>query len=649
LSIADEVSKNQSLLPQITWQGPKDRLEAWKNLGADKVLLKAISEGVRAPMNARPPPRQRVKEVSDPRVTETIGEYLQSGAIKKLSPATARATRQWTPTLTREKKDTGKIRLITDLRDLNRCHTVPKHRAETWSTLRALLREEVHQWGITLDLKNFFHHLRVHPSIQRWMRLRINNTAYQIVGLPFGWALSPWWSNKISKPIRRQLNRLGIPHAWYVDDVLILGRTPEETVQRARTCVNMLTNCGIRVNPTKSMMHPAKQLTYLGHTINLETSNFEANETKNALTVKLVKHHLKGRNFVPRAMAALAGHLLDAAKSNTQLHGLPAQLMKHAAKGVLHNKKLSGWNKHKCWNTPVQKSPEITALLKAILQAVQTPVPVPFRATCKETFLLTTDASNEGWGASLQMAGREIASCAQAWTAQEKRSHITTKEALASARGAQYLHHHLPNGCELTIKSDSTPVTWCWRKGSTVLNLNEPIRQELIQLHKQKVFVQAEHIAGTDNVRADWLSRHTDPKSYELLPRIYHNVCRKLQVQPEVDLFANRHNTKCKRFASWRTDPLSLGNAWDLNWGHWLAWINPPWEMIPRALEKIKRDRATALLCVPVWESQPWWRTLLKLTRGQQLRIRGRSLFKSPGDKLMPPPAWETLFTMVQG
>ena len=649
MSIADEVSKNQSLHPQITWQGPQSRLAAWKKLGADRVLLKAISEGVRAPMKARPPPRQRVKEVSDPRVTETIGEYLQSGAVRKLSHAEAMATRQWTPTLTREKKDSGKIRLITDLRDLNRCHTVPKHRAETWSTVKSLLREEQHQWGLTLDLKNFFHHLRVHPSVQRWMRLRINGQAYQIVGLPFGWALSPWWSNKISKPIRKRLNQLQIPHAWSVDDVLILGRTPEETVARARQCVQIMTDCGVRVNPTKSMMTPAKQFTYLGHSINLESNVFQPTPTKNALTVKLVKHQLKGKNFPPRVLAGLAGHLLDAAKSNSSLHGLPAQLMKHAAKGVHQNKALHGWNRHRCWNTPVPKPNELQQLLHAILSAVEEPVPVPFRPSNVEAFTLTSDASNEGWGGTLQASGKEIASCAQKWSPQERIVHITSKEALASARAVQFLHHHLPKGCELTIKSDSTPVVWCWRKGSTKPGLNEPIRLQTVQLHRLHVHIRTEHIAGTDNVRADWLSRHPDPKSYELLPSVFHTVCNKLKVRPEVDLFANRHNTKCRKFASWRTDPKSLGNAWDLDWSQWTTWINPPWEMIPRTLDKIKRDKATALLCVPVWESQPWWRTLLRMKTGPHIILQDQSLFKGPDDQLLPPPAWGTLFTMVQG
>ena len=558
-------------------------------------------------------------------------------------------TRQWTPTTFREKKDSGKIRLITDLRDLNRCHTVPKHRAETWSTLKNLLHEEEHAWGITLDLQSFFHHLRVHPSIQRWMRLRVAGKAYQIVALPFGWALSPWWANKLSKPIRKKLNQLGIPHAWYVDDVLILGKTPEETVERARQCVQIMTQCGIRVNASKSMMTPSQQVTYLGHVIDLQTSVISPTKEKMRLTPTLVRHQMKGTKFQPRALAGLAGHLLDAAKSNSRLHGLPAQLMKHAAKGVHFNKQIFGWNKHRCWNTTVQKPPSLSSLLRDIENAVKEPTPIVFRAQNPEKFLLQTDASDQGWGATLQTRGKEVATCAEPWTATEKNTHITTREALASAKAIQYLHHLLPNGCELQLHSDSTPTTWCWRKGSTVRALNQPISASLVKLHQKHIFVQADHLQGTKNKRADWLSRNVDPKNYALKPAYFREICQKLQVWPDVDLFANSRNAKCGKYASWRTDPRSLGNAWDLQWDKWTAWINPPWELIPRVLQKIKTDKARALICLPKWESQPWWRVLQPMMRGKQLLLKGRAIFQDPTGQNLPPPAWETLCTMVQG
>eukprot|EP00667_Euglena_gracilis_P015354 EG_transcript_15985 len=91
------------------------------------------------------------------------------------------------------------------------------------------------QWGMTLDIKNFFHHLQIHPKLQRWMRFQVGNRGFQIQALPFGWALSPWWAQKLTKPIRAWLNEQQIPHCWYVDDILILGATAQLTADRTAT------------------------------------------------------------------------------------------------------------------------------------------------------------------------------------------------------------------------------------------------------------------------------------------------------------------------------------------------------------------------------------------------------------------------------
>ena len=48
----------------------------------------------------------------------TIGEYLQAGAIRKLTPKEQACTRTWTPIFGLEKRDSHKIRVITDLRVL---------------------------------------------------------------------------------------------------------------------------------------------------------------------------------------------------------------------------------------------------------------------------------------------------------------------------------------------------------------------------------------------------------------------------------------------------------------------------------------------------------------------------------------------------
>ena len=83
-----------------------------------------------------------------------------------------------------------------------------------------------------MDLKSWFHHLQMAPTMRRWMRFRVGEKAFEVVGMPFGWSMSPWWSTKLAKPIRAWLNDQGVPHLWYIDDVFVLGSTRIEAEER---------------------------------------------------------------------------------------------------------------------------------------------------------------------------------------------------------------------------------------------------------------------------------------------------------------------------------------------------------------------------------------------------------------------------------
>ena len=167
------------------------------------------------------------------------------------------------------------MRLITDLRLLNACHQVPKHKTETWQHVLQVTSDPKLKWGLTLDLKSYYHHLQLHPNIKRWMRFKVSAVAYQVEAMPFGWALAPWWANKFNKPIRTWMNQAQIPHCWWIDNVLILGEAATQVDHRAITVVNMLTSLGIQVNLAKSMQHAAQQFPYVGHQFNLQTNVVE--------------------------------------------------------------------------------------------------------------------------------------------------------------------------------------------------------------------------------------------------------------------------------------------------------------------------------------------------------------------------------------
>ena len=137
------------------------------------------------------------------------------------------------PVFGRENKDSDKVRLITDLRALNKCHQVQRHHPQTWTQLLQTLQEGKLRWGITMDLKGYYHHLQLHPRTQRWMRFWYGGKGYQIQGMPFGWSLSPFWSHRLAQPIRRVLHECNIRHSWWVDHLLLLGEPPEEVERKA--------------------------------------------------------------------------------------------------------------------------------------------------------------------------------------------------------------------------------------------------------------------------------------------------------------------------------------------------------------------------------------------------------------------------------
>ena len=145
--------------------------------------------------------------------------------------------------------------------------------------------------------------------------------------------------------------------------------------------MDKLTKLGITVNKSKSMQEATQHFTYVGHRFDLLKDTISPTQEKQQVTQDKCKHQIKGSKFQPKNLAALAGNLVDANKSNMNLHGLPQQIMKWAAWGVNQNAKwFQRWNKEKCWGTTVDKTSQMQKLLQKALKGVQHPTPRVLRA-----------------------------------------------------------------------------------------------------------------------------------------------------------------------------------------------------------------------------------------------------------------------------
>ena len=109
---------------------------------------------------------------------------------------------------------------------------------------------------------------------------------------------------------------------------------------------------------------------------------------------------------------------------------------------------------------------------------------------------------------------------------------------------------------------------------------------------------------------------------------------------PQVDAFANKKN---KRF------PKFYDDAWSEDWSEPL-WINLPFDVFPRVVQKLKQSGAKAILIVPNWQRQSWFKDIMDISIDiVELLHKGVKLYCEDNGKPLPQRSWSTLACLVDG
>jgi hypothetical protein len=125
--------------------------------------------------------------------------------------------------------------------------------------------------------------------------------------------------------------------------------------------------------------------------------------------------------------------------------------------------------------------------------------------------------------------------------------------------------------------------------------------------------LSAEFVPGVINTIADAESRaKIDAGDWRLDPKIFRNLNSIWEM--EIDLFASFWNRQLEVFVSWKVQPQALSiNAFSLNWGNLKGYAFPPFALVGKCLEKVRREEADLVLVCPWWPSQHWFPLLLEL------------------------------------
>ena len=163
---------------------------------------------------------------------------------------------------------------------------------------------------------------------------------------------------------------------------------------------------------------------------------------------------------------------------------------------------------------------------------------------------------------------------------------------------------------------NTTALVTINQMGTCHSNLNNKLVQQIWEwciLHG--VWLTVAHILGKSNTEADRESRLSRKEIEWCLDRsIYSAVIQKLDVIPDIDLFASRLNHQLKPYIAYRPDPGALAvNAFHISWKEDTFYAFQPFCIIQRVVQKINIDQATGIIIVPNWPTQTWWPYLMSM------------------------------------
>ena len=149
---------------------------------------------------------------------------------------------------------------------------------------------------------------------------------------------------------------------------------------------------------------------------------------------------------------------------------------------------------------------------------------------------------------------------------------------------------------------------------------------------ERKIHISAAHVPGKENCIADEESRtENDDTEWSLSTEMF-KIIHDLYPGLKIDLFASRLNNKLSQYVSRRPDPNACAiDAFSITWDNKLFFIFPPFSLIPRILQKMEEDETQAILIAPIWPTQNWWPSLLRLIVGQCYRLpQARNILHLP-------------------
>jgi hypothetical protein len=601
---ADSRTPTTSQTPPTPIAGRLRRsIEEWRLINAAELVEEGIQPEWKdsdAPLRLE---RERYPHQYQPRGPQRaayqmlLSEELKEGVIARIPEDQVK----WiNPTVLVPKKE-GKFRKILDCRRFNREIRDRHFRMEGVEDLTRLI--EPNDWATSLDFHSAFNHVPVATSFQPYLCFRFQSTTYSYQGMPFGVKHAPRIFTRVMKAAVQEVRRRwSIRMLSYMDDSILLFSDATTAHRQTAEIADYFQRLGWTLAANKCQLVPLQTAQFLGWSWNLRTLQLTIpTKRRTALLGELRQWIVKVRKrerCAIKDLAALLGRL-----NHLRFQITEASLyMRRTIQLMGMARRSATWTGH-CWLNPT-----ILGELKWWTRRISANTPRDLSPRA-QSLLVTTDASPWGWGAEVVTNDMTINSFGL-WKAGESALTSNAKELTAVRKALQEAikFNLTQRGTEILIRSDNTTTVFLIKRWSACLTLVSHLRALFNLTRKHDLLLRATYLPGVLNGTADRLSRMGSAMDFSLNPTMFRQVTLELNLQPEVDVFADRDNHLLDAYACLSpTDGAAIAvDGFTLRWTERPLWLHPPITLIGRVIAKLKAEPTQAILVTPMWEGQPW-------------------------------------------
>lgn len=583
-------------------------VDAWREINAPETVCNWISNGIDIPFNNLPTefciPNKCFSVKESQFLSSEIDRLVSDGVLIEcinskpicISPISC------------VPKKNNKLRLIVDLRYLNEHITPKSFHYEGIKVIEDIVKPN--DKLVTIDIKDGFHHIPVSLDSQKYLGIQFNGKFYKWTKLPFGLKVSPYFFCKTIRPIISYFRSLGVRITVYVDDFLLSADSVDICSSRDFV-LSVFENLGIRTNFEKSNLEPKTRTEYIGYVI--DTVNLDNNVwifipkkriTKLRHSIKLT---LRKGTVSAKGLARIAGQCVSMSRAV-----LPGKLLLRNIYRLL--KQRLSWQDNLTLDEGTIQDLQWweKALLswngtKVVHQAID--------------LQLITDASSTGWGAVLeQKEARGL------WNQEMSLEHSNVREMMAVLLALKSFRSQVHNKVVQLLSDNISTVAYINYQGGSSVRLTQLATAIWAELIDNKVSLVAKHIAGSQNVHSDFLSRLESHSDWKMNTGLFQYLDR-VWGPHTIDRCASFLTKQIPCYNSLFYDPFTSGIdcLGQRDWWQHNNFVNPPFKIIPHVLRVIIDQSAEATVIAPWWPGKPWLQTLRRLSVCPPIRLKNNT------------------------